>query len=207
MARAGDDQQDAAYPSHTLAGMQAASSGPDSHHPAHRYRMKSTDWRACRLRDRRGGKRSAGRGESGALERRTQPVADTRGMHRCADVVHSLLILSPPGGSYRHGVNGGSRATMPTLEPQTAHLRAGRAPEEEGERLLSWAFPLRLAGCQPRAGPPHPVRCPPSGNGSARSAQALPPLPRVTLRDNRGHGITPQPAQQPAVAYIHRAHA
>ena len=115
--RSGDDEEDAAYPSHTLAGMQAASPGPDPHHPVHRHRMKTTDWRACRLRDRRGERRSAGCGESGALERRTQPVADIRGMHRCADVVHSLLILSPPGGSYRHVVNGASCATMPTLEP------------------------------------------------------------------------------------------
>ena len=59
----------------------------------------------------------------------------------------------------------------------------------------------------PGGPPPRPARRSPSGNGRARSAQAPPPLLRVALRDNRRHGITRQPAQQPAVAYMHRAHA
>ena len=96
------------------------------------------------------------RGESGAVGRCTQPVADIRGMHCRADAVHSLLILFPPRGSYTHVVNGPSCATVPTLELQTAHLRTGHAPEERGGRLLSRALPRRVAGCQPRAGPPAP---------------------------------------------------
>ena len=148
------------------------------------------------------------RGESGAVGRCTQPVADIRGMHCRADAVHSLLILFPPRGSYTHVVNGPSCATVLTLELQTAHLRTGHAPEEHGVRPLSRAVPLRVAGCQPRvAPPPRPARRSPSGNGRARSAQAPPPLLRVALRDNRRHGITRQPAQQPAVAYTQRAHA
>ena len=155
MFRSGDDEEDAASPSNTFVGTQAASLGPDPHHPVHRHRMGTADWTACRLRERRGERRSAGCGES-AVERRTKPDADIRGMNCCADAVHSLTILCLPGGSYRHAVNGGSCATMPTLEPQTAHLRAGHAHEGRGRRLLSRALPRRVAGCQPRAGPPAP---------------------------------------------------
>ena len=75
-------------------------------------------------------------------------------------VVHPLPNLSPPGGSYRHVVNGASRATVPILQAQTAHTRTGQAPQERGERLLSRALLLRDAGCQPRAGRPPPCAPP-----------------------------------------------
>ena len=74
---------------------------------------------------------------------------------RCALAAASFSA----GGSYRHVVNGASCATVPTLQAQTAHIRTGHAPEERGERLLSRALLLRVAGCQPRAG--HPPPCAP----------------------------------------------
>ena len=36
MFRSGDDEEDAASPSNTFVGTQAASLGPDPHHPVHR---------------------------------------------------------------------------------------------------------------------------------------------------------------------------
>ena len=158
-SRSGDDEADAAYSSNTFAGTQAASPCPDPHHPVHRHRMGTADWTACRLRERCGERRSAGCGES-AVERRTKPDADIRGMNCRADAVHSLTILCLHGGSYRHAGNGVSCLTMPTLEPPTAHLRTGHAHEGRGRRLLSRFLPRRVAGCQARAGSPAPCAPP-----------------------------------------------
>ena len=182
------EQEDAAYPSHTFAGTQAASLCPDPHHPVHRHRMGTADWTACRLRERRGERLSAGCGES-AVERRTKPDADIRGTNCCADAVHSLTILCLHGGSHRHAGNGVSCLTMPTLEPPTAHLRTGHAHEGRGRRLLSRALPRRGAGCQPRAGSPAPCAPPTERErqregctGPSSVAPRSAPMPSQNLR-------------------------
>ena len=122
-------------------------------------------------------------------------------------VVHSLLRLSPPEARTDTSSTEPAARRCPYYRPRLPTREQGRHPKNAENGSCPGHSSSGSQAASPGQDTPHPVRRPPSGNGSARSAQALPPLPRVTLRENRGHGITPQPAQQPAVAYIHRAHA
>ena len=76
-------------------------------------------------------------------------------------------------------------------------------PKDAEDGSCPGLSPAGSQAASPGQDPPHPVRRPPSGNGSVRGAQALPLLPRAALRDNLRRAITRQPAQQRAAAYIH----